>query len=233
MPAPVSWARVQLTPCRRSRRRNRATRRSRRSLAEYLEDLYRRQPTQATDLGDPQVPTISWRTTRGRRSRTRSRRAPVPRSGQRHRPVVAVRDNQLDREQLLHAIDSRLLTLDVVRPWARDADTYSSGLTNTAYIMIKREFAPPEERLRKLIAREKAMPAALAEARKNLENPPRIYTQIAIDQLDGNREFFQTAVPEAFTNVTDKALLAEFKSGERRRDRRARRLQEVAAERIC
>ena len=66
--------------------------------------------------------------------------------------------------------------------------------------------------MRKLIAREKAMPAALAEARKNLENPPRIYTQIAIDQLDGNREFFQKAVPEAFTKVTDKALLAEFKS---------------------
>ena len=70
-------------------------------------------------------------------------------------------DNQLDREQLLHAIDSRLLTLDVVRPWAKDADSYSSGLTNTAYVMIKRQFAPPEERLRKLIAREKAMPAAL------------------------------------------------------------------------
>ena len=95
--------------------------------------------------------------------------------------------------------------------------------------MIKREFAPAEERLRQLIAREKAMPAALAEARKNLENPPRIYTQIAIDQLDGNREFFQTAVTAAFADVKDKALLAEFKHVERRRHRRARRLQEVAA----
>ena len=80
--------------------------------------------------------------------------------------------NQLDREQLLRAIDSQLLTLEVIRPWARDPDSYSSGLTNTAYIMIKREFAPPEERLRRLIAREKAMPAALAEARTNLEDPP-------------------------------------------------------------
>ncbi len=78
--------------------------------------------------------------------------------------------------------------------------------------MIKRAFAPAEERLRRLIAREKAMPAALAEARTNLENPPRIYTQIAIDQLDGNRGFFQEAVPEAFKEVKDKALLAEFKT---------------------
>ena len=109
------------------------------------------------------------------------------------------------------AIDSRILTLEIVRPWARDPDSYSSGLTNTAYLMIKRAFAPPEERLRSLIAREKAMPAALAEARKNLENPPRIYTEIAIEQIDGNRDFFKTAVASAFPTVTDKALLAEFK----------------------
>ena len=77
--------------------------------------------------------------------------------------------------------------------------------------MIKRAFAPPEERLRQLIAREKAMPAVLAEARKNLDNPPRIYTEIAIEQIDGNRDFFKTAVAAAFPTVTDKALLAEFK----------------------
>jgi uncharacterized protein (DUF885 family) len=101
--------------------------------------------------------------------------------------------------------------LAVVRPWAKDADTYSSGLTNTAYVMIKRRFAPPEERLRKLIAREKAMPAALLEARKNIENPPQIYTQIAIEQIDGNRSFFESAVPGGFKDVKDQALLDEFK----------------------
>ena len=48
-------------------------------------------------------------------------------------------------------------------------------MTDTAYIMIKWAFAPPDERLRQLVARENAMPATLAEARKNLDNPPRIY----------------------------------------------------------
>ena len=178
---------------------------------EYLEDLYRRQPTQATYLGihkyDDRLEDYS-----------RQAVADAVAAARRFRDRVAAIDaaalsdpRQLDREQLLHAVDSRLLTLDVIRPWAKDADTYSSGLTSTAYIMIKREFAPAEERLRRLIAREKAMPAALAEARKNLENPPRIYTQIAIEQLDGNRDFFKTAVTAAFAGVTDTALLAEFK----------------------
>jgi uncharacterized protein (DUF885 family) len=178
---------------------------------EYLEDLYKREPTQATYLGihkyDDQLEDYSRQAVTDAVAAARRFRERVSAID----PGSLSPDSQLDREQQLHPIDSRLLTLEVVRPWARDADTYSSGLTNTAYIMIKRAFAPPEERLRRLIARERAMPAALAEARKNLENPPRIYTQIAIDQLDGNREFFRTAVPEAFGGVKDQALLDDFR----------------------
>src|SRR6476620_2720812 len=179
--------------------------------AEYLEDLYRRQPTQATDLGihkyDDQLENYSRQAVMDSVASARQFRDRVNAID----PSSLSADKQLDREQLLHAIDSRVLMLDVVRPWAKDADIYSSGMTNTAYVMIKRRFAPPEERLRKLIARERAMPAALQEAPKNIEKPPRTYTQIAIDQLDGNRSFFETAVPGAFKDVSDKALLDEFK----------------------
>ncbi len=179
---------------------------------DYLEDLYRRQPTQATYLGihkyDGQLENYSRQAVSEAVTAVRQFRERVSAID----PAALGADNQLDREQLLRAMESRLLTLEVIRPWARDADTYSSGLTSTAYIMIKRAFAPPEERLRNLIAREKAMPAALLEARKNLENPPRIYTQIAIDQLDGNREFFETAVRQAFDAVTDEPLLREFRA---------------------
>jgi uncharacterized protein (DUF885 family) len=50
----------------------------------------------------------------------------------------------------------------------------------------------------------------LAEARRNLDNPPRIYTQIALEQIDGNVSFFRDDVPAAFTAVTDAALRTEF-----------------------
>ena len=178
---------------------------------EYLEDIFRRQPTQATDLGihtyDDQLENYSRQGVMDAIAAARRFRDRVNAIA----PSGLSPDQQLDREQLLHAIDSRILTLAVVRPWAKDADSYSSGLTNTAYVMIKRRFAPPEERLRKLIAREKAMPGALLEARKNIEAPPKIYTQIAIEQIDGNRTFFETAVPGGFKDVKDQVLLDEFK----------------------
>ncbi|MSO55760.1 MAG: DUF885 domain-containing protein [Acidobacteria bacterium] len=177
----------------------------------YLDDLYRRQPTQATFLGihqyDDQLESYSRQAVTDEAASAKQFRDRVAAID----PTTLSTVNQLDREQLLHAIDSRLLTLDVVRPWAKDPDSYSSGVANTAYIMIKRRFAPPDARLRLLIAREKAMPAALAEARKNIENPPRVYTEIAIEQIDGTRGFFETAVASAFPEVTDPALLAEFK----------------------
>ena len=178
---------------------------------EYLEDIFRRQPTQATDLGihkyDDQLENYSRQGVMDAIAAARGFRDRVNAID----PSALSPDKQLDREQLLHAIDSRILMLAVVRPWAKDADSYSSGLTNTAYVMIKRRFAPPEERLRKLIARQQAMPAALLEARKNIENPPLIYTQIAIEQIDGNRTFFETAVPGGFKDVKDQALRDEFK----------------------
>ena len=119
--------------------------------------------------------------------------------------------NQLDREQALAGIDSQVLERQIVRGWTKNADTYSGAITQTAFGMINRNFAPPEVRLRALIARERLMPGNLAEARKNLENPPAIYTDIAIEQIDGNIAFFKDSVPAAFAAVTDQALLDQFK----------------------
>jgi uncharacterized protein (DUF885 family) len=73
-----------------------------------------------------------------------------------------------------------------------------------------RKFAPAEERLRSVIARESKIPAILVDARENLKDPPRIYTEIALEQMPGIVSFFKTDVPAAFSDVTDKELKAEF-----------------------
>lgn len=115
-----------------------------------------------------------------------------------------------DRELVLNNIRSTLLTLQTIRPWQKNPDVYSSGITNSAFTLMERKFAPPETRLHDLIAREKLMPAVLADARKNLDNPPLIYTQIALQQLPGLVQFFQNDVPSAFTDVRDAALKKQF-----------------------
>jgi uncharacterized protein (DUF885 family) len=115
-----------------------------------------------------------------------------------------------DRELVLNNIHSTLLTLQTIRPWQKNPDTYSSGITNSAFTLMERKFAAPDVRLRALIAREQLMPAVLADARKNLDNPPQIYTEIALQQLPGLVHFFQNDVPSAFTDVTDASLKKQF-----------------------
>jgi uncharacterized protein (DUF885 family) len=115
-----------------------------------------------------------------------------------------------DREIVLSNIRSQLLTLEIIRPWEKNADNYSSACANGAFVLMERKFAPPDERLRSLIAREKQMPALLAAARVNLQNPPRIFTEIAIEQLPDIVSFFEHDVPQAFADAKDPALNAEF-----------------------
>ena len=115
-----------------------------------------------------------------------------------------------DRQLVLSNIHSTLLTLETIRPWEKNPDIYSSGITNSAFSLMERKFAPPEDRLRSLIARERQMPAALEAARENLRTCPKIYTEIALEQLPGDIDFFRKDIPPAFSEVQDAKLLAEF-----------------------
>jgi len=115
-----------------------------------------------------------------------------------------------DRELVLSNIRGALLTLETIRPWEKNPDTYSGGISNSVYVIMIRKFASPDDRLRSVVSREEKMPAVFAAARANLKNPPRIYTEIALEQLPGIISFFQNDVPAAFAGATDPALKAEF-----------------------
>ncbi len=115
-----------------------------------------------------------------------------------------------DREIVLNNIHSTLLTLETIRPWEKNPDTYSSGITNSIFVIMERKYASADTRLQSVVDREKLMPQVFVEARKNLKNPPRIYTEIALEQLPGLISFFQNDVPLAFTDAKDPQIKSDF-----------------------
>ena len=115
-----------------------------------------------------------------------------------------------DREILLNSIRSQLLNIETIHMWQKNPDNYSSGVTSSIFTLIERPYAPVNTRLHAAIAREKAIPQVFAEARQNLANPPKIYTEIALEQIDGSISFFEHDVPLAFAGATDAAAKAEF-----------------------
>jgi uncharacterized protein (DUF885 family) len=117
-----------------------------------------------------------------------------------------------DRDLVLGRIRADLLELEEIRQWEKNPDVYSSGPTSSIFGLMSRNFAPQPERLKSVIARERQIPGVLRDARANLRNPPRIYTEIAIEQLPGLVSFFEKDVPLAFNKVQDPKLLAEFQA---------------------
>ncbi len=115
-----------------------------------------------------------------------------------------------DREILLNSIRSSLLSLEVVKPLEKNPDAYSSGATSAIFGLMERPFAPVNTRLRAAVEREKLIPLLLMQARRNLKNPPKIFTEIALEQIDGLVSFFQTDVPSAFADATDPEAKADF-----------------------
>jgi len=111
-----------------------------------------------------------------------------------------------DRDVLLGVIDGQLLQEETLQSWKHDPGNYVNLLTYAVFGLMERDFAPIQQRMQDTIARENAMPAMLAAAKKNLADMPPVYIDVALDNLDGGISFLSTDVPAAFKDVKDASL---------------------------
>src|ERR1700686_5909212 len=159
----------------------------------YFEDYFKANPSQATGVGfhqyDRQLEDFSL----AAHQRNRRKLLAYLKEFQAINPRLSQNDRD-DREIMIASIQSSLLEEDQVQMWRKNPDAYSGGVTGSIFTLIKRNFAPDPERLRSVIEREKQIPRALLQAREVLRASPKIYTDIAIEQLPGNIDFFQTTV---------------------------------------
>jgi uncharacterized protein (DUF885 family) len=120
-----------------------------------------------------------------------------------HDPKSLSPANEADREWLLAHVDGELLWTEQVRSYQRDPGMYLP--TAAVNSLIKREFAPAEKRIRSVTARETAALRNLDAARRNLQPQltPKVYVDIALQQMPATIGFFKNDVPLAFAKVAD------------------------------
>ncbi len=176
----------------------------------YFDDFFHYNPTQGTSAGfhqyDTQLEDYALATIASQIRSLRKFLAEFERFPAAGLPL----ETAADRDLVIHNIQSQLLELENIRLWEKNPDKYSSDITNSAFVIMSRKFALPEERLKSLVARERLMTKVLGQARANLRNPPRVYTEVALEQMPGNIDFFKNDVPAAFKSVNDRKLLDEF-----------------------
>jgi uncharacterized protein (DUF885 family) len=179
-------------------------------VSAHFERSFAHDPIEATDLGrhdfDDALPDLSaagheaWRVAL-------------------HRDLAAFQaldttgfgvETKDDLELLIAHIQAQLLEEEKIQHWRINPDLPIGTVTDGIFGLMKRNFAPAEARLRSVVARERQVPAALAAATSVLVQPAAVYTEIALQQIDGNIAFFRDDVPAAFKDVGDTKLQAQF-----------------------
>ncbi len=118
-----------------------------------------------------------------------------------------------DLAMLLGALRCDIRKKRVQRPLQRKPDIYVEPL-NAIFQMTARDYAPAPERARNALSRREKIPKVVDQAKQNLLNPPRVWTEVAIDRassarafLTQQRTFLTSALPDETARV-DAALQA-------------------------
>jgi uncharacterized protein (DUF885 family) len=93
--------------------------------------------------------------------------------------------NQVDVRILKDNIDNEIFGIEELKEWQWSPLVYNQSLANSLYLLVARDFAPAEQRIPNLRKRMEAIPAVIAQAKTNLQHPPRIFTETAIEQTQG------------------------------------------------
>src|SRR4029077_9484825 len=93
--------------------------------------------------------------------------------------------NNIDFRILKENIDYQIFQAEELKQAEWNPLVYMQSLANSLYLLVARDFAPPEQRIPNLRQRMEAIPRVIAQAKANLQHPPRIHTETAIEQAQG------------------------------------------------
>ncbi|MGE6762599.1 DUF885 family protein, partial [Corallococcus interemptor] len=183
----------------------------------YFEEHFRRSPMSATSAGvhtyDGELRGFLPEDRASHLAFLKDRLAALPKAVDR---AALPPGDRADYDILENHFRARILDLETVRPWERNPNAYLGFASNAVYQLINRDFAPLEERMRSAVKRMTRVPEVFAAAPANLQNPPKLWTEIALEQARGTRSLYAQTLPQAFAPVKDAALQQAFQKEQAR-----------------
>ncbi len=169
---------------------------------DYIEVFLAAHPENATELGDHRFDDQLSDYSREARNRllqlTRAFRKELNRFENISQLTGA---NQVDVRILRDNIDNQIFELEELREADWNPLVYNQSLANSLYLLVVRDFDTPEKRIPNLRKRMEAIPHVIDQAKANLQHPPRVHTETAIEQTQGAITF----VREGLAPLLDQA----------------------------
>ena len=109
--------------------------------------------------------------------------------------------NNIDFRILKENIDYQIFRAEELKEADWNPLVYMQSLANSLYLLVARDFAPAEKRIPNLRQRMEGIPRVITQAKANLQHPPRVHTETAIEQTQGAINL----VREGLSPVLDRA----------------------------
>jgi len=93
--------------------------------------------------------------------------------------------NNIDFRILKENVDYQIFQAEELKEPDWNPLVYMQSLANSLYLLVARDFAPAEKRIPNLRQRMEKIPRVIAKAKANLQHPPRVHTETAIEQTQG------------------------------------------------
>jgi len=153
---------------------------------DYVEGFLAAHPEYATELGDhrfdDQLTDYSAQTRDRLLARAKQFREALMKFNDVSQLTGA---NQIDVRILRDNIDNEIFELEELKESEWDPLVYMQSLANSLYLLVARDFDSPEKRIPNLRKRMEAISHAIDQAKANLQHPPRVHTETAIEQTQG------------------------------------------------
>jgi uncharacterized protein (DUF885 family) len=101
------------------------------------------------------------------------------------------RGGQIDYEILKLNLQRDYWVQSAQRPYVRDPRVYVEYLTESTYGLFTQSSAPKAVNTKNAISRMAYLPRIVAAAKKNLQHPPRIWTETAIQRTEGAINYYK------------------------------------------
>jgi len=158
----------------------------------YLEQYFLQQPTAATVLGDhrfdAKLDDVSHKARKAWRELARRTLKELPRQVD-FKELSP--DGQIDFKILEQDLKRRLWLAENTDPFAEDARTYGSYLSDSVYLLLAQSTLPKETNISNALARMAQLPRIIAEANQSLTRPAKPILETAIRQNAGAISFYQ------------------------------------------
>ncbi len=181
---------------------------------EHLEASFRLRPVNATALGEHRHDALLDDLTPAARARwaalTRATLAALP---QRVNRAALTRADQMDYDILEHDLQKRIWLAENFDPFVTDPRAYSRYISGAVYDLLAQSSLPREENVSNAIARIHQVPTVLAAARTNLQNPPKVCVETAIQQNHGAISFYESDLFEIAGDTNQLAALKAAAAG--------------------